>query len=266
MATSKPVPAITLNVLPLHTAVSMLRRSPRAIPATISLMSVGRSRPEAKRLAVPLGTTASAVGVPTMASEAARTLPSPPQTITVAAPCLIAFAAAGLASDPFSISIHSTSLKSASVRARRRAFASFFVSFSVLAMTAMFDIGSSGLAVAPTRPLGRSSFGASILVLLALGRTGQHDDRRDHRCTAEQRTEHDVGEEVHASVHAGHADAHRQDHGDRDRQRADPTSAGVPEDDRRRSPSRRQPQPCDRTDSSCPPATCRGGERRVGAA
>ena len=40
----------------------------------------------ANRLAVPAGSTASAASVPTNASEAARTVPSPPHTITVPAP------------------------------------------------------------------------------------------------------------------------------------------------------------------------------------
>ena len=55
-----------------HTAVA-----PLWIKSTISWMSVGRCRPVAKRLAVPLGTTARLADVSTTASAAARTLRPP---------------------------------------------------------------------------------------------------------------------------------------------------------------------------------------------
>ena len=143
MSTSKPDPAITLNVWPLHDAVSRLRRSPRMTRSTISSMSLGRPRPDANRFAVPLGTTANAVCVPTIASDAARTLPSPPHTTIVVAPRFRAFFAAALASEPLSMSTQCTSPMPAEASALRKRRASFLAIFSVLATTAMFVMYAS---------------------------------------------------------------------------------------------------------------------------
>ena len=94
MRASKPAPAITLNVRSLQMPLSIVRRCPDVRRATRSAGVDGRSKPVANRLAVPAGSTASAVSVSTSASEAARTVPSPPHAMTILAPSATALAAA----------------------------------------------------------------------------------------------------------------------------------------------------------------------------
>src|SRR3954454_6404138 len=65
---------------------------------------------------------------------------------------------------------------------------------------------------------------------VALRRLSDHDDRCDDRRRAEQEAEYDVGQEVHAAVHAGKTDDDRDEGGHDRHQRPDPGAASMPKD------------------------------------
>jgi len=100
IAASSPMPPITTNARSSWVASSRrIAAKPTSIAAVspskvariiFSRSSRGRRRFRASRLPVPLGTIVSGTPVPHIASDTARTVPSPPATSTASAPSSIA--------------------------------------------------------------------------------------------------------------------------------------------------------------------------------
>ena len=188
MPTSNPLPAITLKVWPLHTPVSMLRRSPRAISSTMSSMSVGSSSPEAKRFAVPLGTTARATSVPTMRFRRPRARcrrhRRPDRSWRPSSTPLRLLTSSPNPSRPRTNARRRALRQRAALRRRRTSLRTIFW---VLATTAIFDIEASGSsetrtpARSPRKPPG---LGIGCGVRPSARRPSSHRWPRSHSTTS----------------------------------------------------------------------------------